>query len=89
MVVMIWLRLLSLTEIFPMVRKAVEEAYEVSREPVKWTNAAERVLRETVNEHIEDQVRSDIVQCIITDYVFLQLGKCDDLEKWSIEGGLS
>lgn len=78
-----------MAEIFPMVRKAVEEAYEASREPVEWTNAAERVLRETVNEHIEDQVRRDIVQCIITDYVFLQLGKCDDLEKWSIEGGLS
>ena len=78
-----------MAEIFPMVRKAVEEAYEASREPAEWTNAAERVLRETVNEHIEDQVRRDIVQCIITDYVFLQLGKCDDLEKWSIEGGLS
>ena len=78
-----------MAEIFPTVRKAVEEAYEASREPVEWTNAAERILRETISEHIEDQVRRDIVQCIITDYVFLQLGKCDDLEKWSIEGGLS
>ena len=78
-----------MAEIFPTVRKAVEEAYEASREPVEWTNAAERILRETISEHIDDQVRRDIVQCIITDYVFLQLGKCDDLKKWSIEGGLS
>lgn len=78
-----------MAEIFPTVRKAVEEAYEASREPVEWTNAAERILRETISEHIDDQVRRDIVQCIITDYVFLQLGKCDDLEKWSIEGGMS
>jgi hypothetical protein len=77
-----------MAELFPVVRRAAEVVYNESRDSSEWTYSVENALLDSVERTINDQVRRDIVQCILTDYIFLQLGKRDDLEKWSIEGGL-
>lgn len=72
--------------LYPGVRKAVEGAYSESREPMEWTNAAEAALKSTYNAVLQDQVRRDIIQAVITDYVYNKHGRIDDLERWSKEG---
>lgn len=75
-----------MSALFPNVRKAVAKAYLESPDPMEWTNAAERVLREDLIIPIHDQVRRDILQALVIDYVFNQLGKVDDVERWTKEG---
>ena len=74
-----------MSALFPNVRKAIERAYSESRKPMEWTTAMEAALQSTVDAALQDQVRRDIIQAIITDYVFNTLGKRDDIERWSKE----
>ena len=73
--------------LFPDVEAAVKTAYSDSHDAAEWTKAAKKVL-ETNAGHISEQTRRDIIQAVITNYVFLQLGKREDIERWSMEGGL-
>ena len=77
-----------MSSLFPDMRRAIEKAYTEDNNPVKWTDIAENELRRISDGRIADQVRRDIIQAIITDYIYNQLGRIDDLEKWQIEGGL-
>lgn len=77
-----------MSSLFPDMRRAIEKAYTEDNNPVKWTDIAENELRRISEGRIADQVRRDIIQAIITDYIYNQLGRIDDLEKWQIEGGL-
>lgn len=77
-----------MSSLFPDMRRAIEKAYTEDNNPVKWTEIAENELRRISEGKIADQVRRDIIQAIITDYIYNQLGRIDDLEKWQIEGGL-
>lgn len=77
-----------MSSLFPDMRRAIEKAYTEDNNPVKWTDIAENELRRISEGRIDDQVRRDIIQAIITDYIYNQLGRIDDLEKWQIEGGL-
>ncbi|MCM1097245.1 MAG: DUF87 domain-containing protein [Ruminococcus flavefaciens] len=71
----------------PDVRKAVKRAYFESREPQEWTDAAEEALQSTFDKVLQDQVRRDVIQAVITDYVYKELGRVDDLELWC-RGGI-
>lgn len=75
-----------MSALFPSVRKAIAKAYSESRDPMEWTVAAEKVLQGDLNCEIQDQVRRDILQAIVIDYVFHNLGKADDVERWTKEG---
>lgn len=75
-----------MSALFPNVRKAIERAYFESREPMEWTIAAEAALQSTVNAALQDQVRRDIIQAIVTDYVYNKLGNSNDVERWTKEG---
>lgn len=77
-----------MSSLFPDMRRAIEKAYTEDNNPVEWTDIAENELRKISEGKIADQVRRDIIQAIITDYIYNQLGRIDDLEKWQIEGGL-
>lgn len=70
-----------MSALFPNVRKAIEKAYSESREPIEWTIAGENILNLTM----QDQVCRDIIQAIVTDYVYNKLGKIEDVERCSKE----
>ena len=76
-----------MSSLFTDVESVVKTAYSDSRDAAEWTKAAEKAL-ETNAGQISEQTRRDIIQAVITNYVFLQLGKRDDIERWTIEGGL-
>ena len=75
-----------MSALFPKVYQNVKTAYSRSNRPENWTRAAEAALS---GYEIDAQVRRDIIQAIITDYVYLALGRANELEQWSREGGLS
>lgn len=75
-----------MSALFPKVRRAVERSYSDSREPMEWTAAAKAALQSSVNESLQEQVRRDIIQAIITDYVYNALNNIDDVEHWTKEG---
>lgn len=75
-----------MSAMFPTVHKAIENAYSESRKPMDWTIAGENELQKYLNAELNDQVRRDIIQAIVTDYVFNKLGKIDDVERWTKEG---
>ena len=45
-------------------------------------------LTEIIGCEIDDQVRRDIIQAVITEYVYNELGKYEDMRNWSENGGL-
>ena len=75
-----------MSALFPNVRQSIETAYSESRRPMDWTIAGENELQKYLNVELQDQVRRDIIQAIITDYVFNKLGRSDDVERWTKEG---
>ena len=77
-----------MSELFPDVRTAVEQAYSESTVAEEWTRSAESALFDGTAYDIIAQVRRDIIQGVITDYIFNKLGKVNDLQKWALEGGL-
>lgn len=75
-----------MSALFPNVRKSIETAYSESRQPMDWTVAGENEFQKYLNVELQDQVRRDIIQAIVTDYVFNKLGRSDDVERWTKEG---
>ena len=75
-----------MSALFPNVRKSIESAYSESRKPMDWTIAGENELQKYLNVELQAQVRRDIIQAIVTDYVFNKLGRSDDVERWTKEG---
>lgn len=71
-----------MSALFPNVRKTIEKAYSESRDPMEWTVAGENVLSLT----IQNLLCKDIIQAIVTDYVYNELGRTDDVELWTKEG---
>lgn len=74
--------------LFPKVREAVITAYIGNLEPVDWTRSAEYALNNYIQSEMDSQTRRDIIQAIVTDYVYLELGNRNDLQRWSEIGGL-
>ena len=77
-----------ISELFPEIRQAITEVYAESRQPVEWTKCAEQALYMLLGREADNQVRRDIVQAVITDYVFNERNSITDLERWHKEGGL-
>ena len=71
-----------MSTLFPKVYKAIVTSYSESTEPREWTVAVEAALG-TV---IDNQVRRDILQAVVTDYLYNKLGKANEVEKWIKEG---
>lgn len=77
-----------MSALFPNVRSAVAAAYKDNPNAAEWTNCAEKALLNSLTCEINDMTRRDIIQAIITDYVYLELGKQNDLQRWAENGGL-
>lgn len=77
-----------MSALFPKVRSAVVYAYNDNPETAEWTRKAEEALRNSLRCMIDDETRRDIIQAIITDYVYVELGNHEDIRKWAENGGL-
>lgn len=77
-----------MAELFPGVKAAVVSAYNDNHDVSEWTRSAENALTEIIGCEIDDQVRRDIIQAVITEYVYNELGKYEDMRNWSENGGL-
>lgn len=75
--------------LFPAVRQVVKETVNGFSDESKWTGSADSVLRACINNmNINDKLRRDIIQAIITDYLYVELGKKDELQRWAGRGEL-
>ncbi len=79
-----------MSALFPDVRRAVvsshrESAFDMSA----WTRAASECLAQEAQTTLAEQVRRDIIQAIVTDYLYNELHDEKTLREWSIKGGLA
>lgn len=77
-----------MSALFPSVKQAVVDAYHEANDPKEWTILAQNELKNVIAREIQDQVRRDILQSIITDHIYLEKNNLNDLKKWSEIGGL-
>lgn len=77
-----------MSALFPEAKSAVREAYGETHKASDWTRGADEALRATVGSQLDGQARRDAIQGVITDYVLNELGRIDELERWSHEGSL-
>lgn len=73
---------------FPKLKQEMMEVYKETSDPAEWTRCINNTLLSYMEQNISDQIRRDIIQAIVTDYVYNELGKVSDLENWSKNGGL-
>ena len=82
-----------MTALFPEVENEVRKAYEDATETIEWTEAADNALKMCLADSGEgsrlgEQARRDIIQSIITYYVWIVQRDKASVEKWYVEGGL-
>ena len=79
-----------MSALFPEVYSAVKLSYEESSDAESWTKSAENALYSILEKEslLPDEVRRNIVQAVITEYIYNELGMKAELERWSKEGGL-
>lgn len=77
-----------MSALFPTVRDAVKESCEESDNAESWTDAAKTALKRATQVIVDGQVKRDIIQAVITDYLYNELGDTERLELWSKKGGL-
>lgn len=77
-----------MSALFPKVKSAVVSAYNDNPDASEWTNRAEEALMKNLMIEISDKTRRDIIQAVITDYVYVELGNKADIQKWAENGGL-
>lgn len=77
-----------IVELFPRTYKAFIDSYKAQTSDTnKWSVDVDEALKLEIAMNIEDNLRKDIRQCIITNCLYHELGRVDELEKWSLEGG--
>lgn len=77
-----------IAELFPKTYEIFSSSYKTQNSDTKkWSVDVDEALKLEIAMNIEDNLRKDIRQCIITNYLYHELGRVDELEKWSLEGG--
>lgn len=75
--------------LFPNVKQAVKISYSESANEAEWTATADSALRACINHlTVADNVRRDIIQAIMTDYLYVELGQANELQRWAERGEL-
>lgn len=77
-----------MSRLFPQAADTMQRVYNETSDASEWTRQVEQQLLETVRVHMDDQVRRDIIQCIVTDYLIHKINNEADFQKWAVEGGL-
>lgn len=75
-------------ELFPEVYESVRNAYNETSVCSIWTEKAESMLASLNDNKIEDIVRRDIIQSIVTYYLLIELNNTEKLKEWALGGGL-
>ncbi|WP_295093543.1 ATP-binding protein [Ruminococcus sp.] len=75
--------------LFPDVKSAVKKTISDSSDETEWTVSADSALRAYINNTtVADNIRRDIIQAIMTDYLYVELGQVNELQRWAERGGL-
>ncbi|MCR5049282.1 MAG: DUF87 domain-containing protein [Saccharofermentans sp.] len=79
--------------LFPEIKQEVSSAYSDATESSEWTESAQNALNmcladTTEGSRLGEQTRRDIIQSIITYYVWVVQRDQAAVEKWYVEGGL-
>ena len=77
-----------MSKLFPKVADAMRRVYEETSNTAIWTRQVDQQLRNTLRIHIDDRVRTDIIQCIVTNYLLNEISNVDAFQKWGVEGEL-
>ena len=75
-------------ELFPSIKEAFIESFERTSDTEQWSIDVDNAIRTKLNQKIEEDLVRSIRQCIITDYLYNDLGKTDLLEDWANNGGV-
>lgn len=75
--------------LFPEVKESVEKSFNEARKAEDWTIAAERALKDAGAVNLEDVVRRDIIQGVITYYFLNVINNPSYLKDWRNNGGLA
>lgn len=82
-----------MTVLFPEIRDVVCKSYAEANDMKEWTESAESALDMCLADTAEgsrlgEQTRRDIIQSVITNYVWIVQKDQASIEKWYVEGGL-
>ena len=82
-----------MSALFPEVKNEIEHAYSDVTDMKEWTDSAQNALNmcladTAVGSRLGEQTRRDIIQSIITYYVWIVQKDQASIEKWYVEGGL-
>lgn len=77
-----------MSALFPELEESLITSYAESRDPEEWTRSVEQRMDNCFSNQIDIQVKRDIIQCIITNYLYLELNNKTDLQSWAELGGL-
>lgn len=76
------------TELFPCLKEAFIASFERTSDTEKWTSDVDNAIRTQLDSKMEEETLRSIRQCIITDYLYNELGKTELLEEWAKKGGV-
>ena len=76
------------TELFPNLREAFIFSFKRTSDTEKWTIDVDKAIRTQLDSQMEEETLRSIRQCIITDYLYNELGKTELLEEWANKGGI-
>lgn len=82
-----------MSALFPEIKNEVSKAYSEATDTSEWTDAAKRTLEMCLantseGSRLGEQARRDIIQGIITYYIWVIQRDQASVEKWYVEGGL-
>ncbi len=77
-----------IAEVFPNVRKTFVKSFAQTSDTEQWTIDVDDAICEQSKNSVDEELRRSIRQCIITDYLYNELGRTDLLERWSKTGGV-
>ena len=75
-------------ELLPEVYSAVKGSFADSSDETIWTRSAEQAISSIYSKELDEQVRRDIIQGIITYYLMIELNDLNKLEQWAVRGDL-
>ena len=76
------------TELFPNLKEAFISSFKRTSDTEKWTIDVDKAIRTQLDSQMEEETLRSIRQCIITDYLYNELGKTELLEEWAKKGGV-
>lgn len=76
------------TELFPCLKEAFVASFERTSDTEKWTIDVDNAIRTQLDSKMEEETLRSIRQCIITNYLYNELGKTELLEEWARKGGV-